>query len=280
MVDTSLGSAADPAGEDLLGLMEGAAALGIMLDQHQQRLFTAYAHLLLQWNERINLLGPAAARHLWSRHLLDALTLVPVVPGGARTIGEERAVIDLGSGAGLPGIPLRIAFPHWQITLLEATGKRARFLELARRELGLTNLEVVAGRAEEVAHDRDHREIYDLCVARAVTHGAALVELALPFVRVGGHAILYKTLAGLSDQLAAAEPARVVLGGAPPVVTPVGSGEDGRCLVRYTKQRRTPAALPRQAGVPEHRPLSRRDAERIVAEQAAKRESRVRKRTR
>ncbi|HWE61481.1 MAG TPA: 16S rRNA (guanine(527)-N(7))-methyltransferase RsmG [Chloroflexota bacterium] len=261
--------------EDLPVVTAGASALGMTLSEEQQRLFAAYAHLLLEWNERVNLLGPAAVRHLWSRHLLDALTLARVLPAGAA--GDYLQVIDVGSGAGLPGIPLQIAFPQWQVTLLEATGKRARFLELAQRDLDLANLRVVAGRAEEVAHDRDYREAFDLCVARAVTHTPALVELTLPFVRVGGNAVLYKTLGGLSEELSAAEPARVLLGGAPPVVTPVSSGEDERYLVRYAKHSRTPASLPRQAGIPEHRPLSRVDAERIAAELAARREGPARR---
>jgi 16S rRNA (guanine527-N7)-methyltransferase len=263
---------------ELDDLVRGAQALGITLDEQQRGQFAAYTDLLLEWNERVNLLGPAAVRELWPRHLLDALTLVRALPVPRDTMHELLTLIDVGSGAGLPGIPLQIAFPRWQVTLLEATGKRARFLELARQALGLDAMLVLVGRAEEVAHDRDHREAYDLCAARAVAHTAALVELTLPFVRVGGNAILYKTLAGLSDEVAAAEPARVALGSTPPLVTPVGTDADGRCLLRYAKQSRTPASLPRRAGVPEHRPLTAADVRRIAAEQAAARERRARER--
>lgn len=249
--------------DNLEQLVQGAAALGITLSEGQQQAFTAYARLLLAWNERMNLLGPAAVQALWSRHLLDALTLVRALPPGHDWAGEPHSLIDVGSGAGLPGIPLHILFPHWQITLLEATGKRAQFLEHARQELELTNMLVVTGRAEDVAHDADHRAAYDLCVARAVTRTPALVELTVPFVVVGGYVVLYKTLSGLSEELQAAEPARVLLGAAPPAVAPVGTSDDGLCLVRYAKQRRTPKSLPRKAGMPEHRPLTQADAARL-----------------
>jgi 16S rRNA (guanine527-N7)-methyltransferase len=251
-------------------LLAGTAVLGIALDGDQLARFRAYATLLVEWNERFNLLGPAAVRELWSRHLLDALTIVLALPHGAATDGMPRTLIDVGSGAGLPGIPLRILFPHWAVTLLDATSKKVRFLELVARELELDNVQAVTGRAEEVAHDREHREAYDICVARAVTHTAALVELTLPFVTMHGSAILYKGLNGLSEEVQAAEPARVILGAAAPAVIPVTAPLDSaRCLVRYVKQSRTPRQLPRRAGVPEQRPLTQADAARIRAEVAA-----------
>lgn len=260
--------------EDLATLVAGARALGIALNPEQQARFVAYGDLLLEWNERINLLGPAAVQALWSRHLLDALTITAALPTALADTTMAQAVLDVGSGAGLPGIPLQIAFPAWQVTLLEATGKRATFLELVTAELGLGNVQVLKGRAEDLAHDGDYREAFELCVARAVTNAAGLVELTLPFVAVGGSVILYKSLAGLGDELQAAETARVLLGAGAPSVVPLSGDLDGRCLVRYQKLSRTPSQLPRATGIPERRPLTQTDAARIAAEQLAARERR------
>jgi 16S rRNA (guanine527-N7)-methyltransferase len=256
-----------------------AAELGVPLHGDQVAAFEAYAALLLEWNERFNLLGPAAVAALWSRHFLDALTIVRGVPNHAND--TPTTVLDVGSGAGIPGIPLQIAFPHWEVTLLEVTNKKVHFLELATRELGLSRTQVVQGRAEDVAHDTVHREAYDLGVARAVTHTSALVELTLPFVAVGGSAILYKGMTGLSEELQDAEPARVILGAAPPSVIPISmGGGDSRSLVRYLKTSRTPSTLPRRAGLPEQHALTAADGTRIAAATAAARERRRKLRAR
>ena len=265
--------------EDLAGLVEAVARLDLALDAGQRERFEAYAALLLEWNERFNLLGPAAVRELWARHLYDSCTLVLALPPDLRALDESLSLIDVGTGAGLPGIPLQILFPHWQVSLLEVTTKKLRFLEVAREELDLPNLLVVPGRAEDVAHDRDHREAYDLATARAVTHTAGLVELTLPFVVVGGYAILFRGLATLGDELQDAETARVVLGAAAPAVIPVSGGETGRCLVRYAKHSRTPAQLPRAAGFPEHRPLTSGDVQQIREQQEAARQRRLERRS-
>ncbi|MGH2386764.1 MAG: 16S rRNA (guanine(527)-N(7))-methyltransferase RsmG [Chloroflexota bacterium] len=262
----------DDSEDSLNTLNTGARALGITLDDTAIARFEVYERLLRDWSARINLLGPAALRELWRRHLLDALTLLPALPAEALDADIPSSLIDVGSGGGIPGLPLAILFPHWEITLLEATGKKARFLEIAKDELGLERLSVVAGRAEEAAREREHREAYDFCTARAVTHAPALVELTLPFVTVGGAVFLYKGLQGLSDEIAAAEPARVILGAAAPTVLPVTAVPDAaRCLVRYVKIAKTPRSLPRRAGLPEQHALTAPDGARIRAEQEVRR---------
>jgi 16S rRNA (guanine527-N7)-methyltransferase len=257
------------AGEDAdyAAFERGLTRLGLSISDRQQAMLARYAGLLREWSGRFNLMGPAALQSLWSRHLLDALTLVLALPGGVEAALETPyRVLDVGTGAGLPGIPLQIVFPRWQVTLLESTAKKVRFLKAAVEELALARLDVLGGRAEDLAHDPGQREAYDICVARAVTQTAALVEITLPFVSTGGSAILYRGLAMLSEELHDAEPARVVLGAAPPVVTPVGVGTaEATCLVRYAKLARTPRELPRRPGIPETSPLTVHDAARISA---------------
>ncbi len=258
-------------------LVAGAQALNVHIDDTALARFEHYVALLREWSTRINLLGPAALRELWQRHMLDALTLLPTLPAEALVPDAVFSLIDVGSGGGIPGIPLAILFPEWEVTLLEATGKKARFLETVAGELGLERLRVVVGRAEDAAHDREHREAYDFCTARAVAHSAALVELTLPFTAIRGAVYLYKGMQGLSDEIAAAEPARVILGGGPPTILPVTSIPDAaRCLVSYVKIAKTPSALPRRSGLPEQRPLTADDGARLRAEQDMKQARRKR----
>jgi 16S rRNA (guanine527-N7)-methyltransferase len=240
-------------------LLEGCASLSIHLDENQAAAFEAYTELLLAWSRRFTRLGPSAAAEMWSRHCLDALTVVLALPD--KPAERDRTCLDVGSGAGIPGIPLAIAFPRWQVTLLEATAKKVRFLEMARERLGLANVRVVRGPAQELAHDVIHRAAYDLCVARAVARTAAVLELTLPFVRLNGDVILYKGVKSLRDELDEAEVARVMLGASVPEVTPaILGGSIGGCLVRYRKVAETPAALPRRTVSSPHQSLTAREA--------------------
>jgi 16S rRNA (guanine527-N7)-methyltransferase len=210
-----------------------------------------YRDLILEWNRKFNLTALRDAEAIDGRLIAESLRLAPFLPekSGFR-------IIDIGTGAGIPGIPLAIVRPDIAFTLVDSTGKKVRFIELVIAELGLANVTAVHDRSESLAHYPLHRERYDLGVARAVTQLAALAELILPFLRIGGRALLPKG-DELADELARARSAIEILGGTlesadllPPApccgVTRLAILDKiGASLVRY----------PRRPGIPEHDPL-------------------------
>ncbi len=176
----------------------------------------------------------------------DSLVLLPF-------LGEARRVVDVGSGGGLPGLPLKIARPELEVTLIEADQAKAAFLVQAAARLGLRGVEVLAVRAEEAGRDARHREAYDVAVARAVAALPALVELCLPLVRVGGRLLAQKTS---GDEVAAAARALEMLGGeVVGVEAAASSARDKGVVVIVAKVRPTPDAYPRRSGIPAARPL-------------------------
>ncbi|MDQ7030962.1 MAG: 16S rRNA (guanine(527)-N(7))-methyltransferase RsmG [Ardenticatenia bacterium] len=224
----------------------------VPLSAQQRRLLERYVELLLTWNRRMNLTAATSPEEIYTRHLLDALTLVPLVE--ARLV--PKRLVDVGSGAGLPGVPLAVARPAWHVTLVEATGKKVRFLETVVDELGLTNVRVQHGRAEAVAHEPDHRQQYDVATARAVAKLPVLVELCLPFVRVGGYVMAPKG-PDPEEELKVATRALARLGGRIEEVLPVQvPGLSGaRTVIVIHKVRSTPQQYPRPPGRPAKRPL-------------------------
>lgn len=168
-------------------LTERLAAIGVVLDATAVTRLRHYLALLIAMNERMNLTAITDPAEAWSRHALDALTLVPLIPPARKGL----SLIDVGSGGGVPGIPLAIARPDLRITLVEATQKKAAFLEAVARALGLNNVRVIASRAEDLARTA-HRGAHDVATARAVGRLAVLVPWTLPFVRRGGLALLIK----------------------------------------------------------------------------------------
>jgi 16S rRNA (guanine527-N7)-methyltransferase len=165
----------------------GAEKLGIKLSSYQIEQFVHYQHLLMEWNERINLTAIRDEIGIQRKHFLDSLTSVPLI----RKMNASR-IIDIGTGAGFPGIPIKIVFPTLEVTLVESVGKKADFCKLVAQEIGLQGVNVIIGRAEEIGMNPAHREKYDIALARAVAIMPTLAEYLLPLVKIGGIAIAQK----------------------------------------------------------------------------------------
>ncbi len=235
-------------------LVVGARELGVELDGVQIDRFQRYYSEILAWNRRASLTSVTGPDEVQTRHFIDSLTVLKGLRTGA--LGSGTRLIDVGSGAGLPGVPLKIAFPETAVVLLEANGKKAAFLEDLVRTLGLDGVEVVRARSEEAAHREDLREAFDVVVSRAVALLDVLVEFTLPFCRVGGVAVAQKG-ADVDSELSRAGHAISLLGGGASRthrISPPGS-DVARSLVLIDKVSETPARYPRRPGIPAKRPL-------------------------
>jgi 16S rRNA (guanine527-N7)-methyltransferase len=226
--------------------IEAAEAYGIAFDPGDLEALGNYLALLLEANTRFNLTAVTDPDEAWTKHVFDSLTLLPYVVSA-----EARHVIDVGSGGGLPGVPLAIALPEVDFTLLEATGKKANFLGDAAQRLQLANIEVINDRAETIGRDRDnHREQYDLVVARAVGRLAILLELAVPLAVVGGHVAAIKGARAGREIEEASQALRLLHSEvAETARTPTGT------IVLIEKLRSTPKLYPRRPGEPKRAPL-------------------------
>lgn len=235
-------------------LLEGAESLGVRLTDAAARGFARYYAELTRWNRRVNLTAITEWDAAQILHFVDSLSAAAALPQAAL---EGGRVVDVGSGAGFPGIPLKLAYPSMRLALVEARGKKAAFLREICDTLGLRDVEVRAGRAETLAHEPDLREGFDAALARAVDDTAVLAELTLPFVRVGGLAALHKK-GDIADELARAEGAICALGGSLREVKQVATAhlDGGRALVMIDKVGATPSKFPRRPGMPAKRPLS------------------------
>jgi 16S rRNA (guanine527-N7)-methyltransferase len=235
-------------------LLAGASKLGLSLSDDQVRQFEEYYREMMDWNQRINLTAITGYEEVQIRHFLDSLTILSVLDVSRRH--EQVSILDAGTGAGLPGIPLKIAVPEIKLTLVEATGKKTAFLDRVINVLGLKNVEVVTGRAEVLAHNTDYRAGFDFVISRAVASLATLVELTLPFCLTGGTVIAPKK-GDVSREIEEASKAIDTLGGSLREVRTVELDGliDDRCLVIIDKVSPTPDRYPRRPGIPEKRPI-------------------------
>jgi 16S rRNA (guanine527-N7)-methyltransferase len=252
-------SAASPPGSAVSGptLGAGAVALGLALSPEQEALFARFQAELLDWNQRMNLTAITEPEEICVRHFLDSLSAAAAFPKALQEGQVGARLIDVGAGAGLPGIPLAIAFPRLTVVLLEATQKKCRFLDHVLQTLPLPNATVLCGRAEEIGQRVGDRAAFDLAIARGVAPLATLVELCLPLLRIGGRLIAPKKL-GIEHEVAVAQTAIRTLGGrlAMPVRVQVPGLDEARQLIIVEKVRPTPAAYPRRPGLPAKLPLT------------------------
>jgi 16S rRNA (guanine527-N7)-methyltransferase len=237
--------------------VDGAAALGLQLTSEQQAAFARYAALLRQGKRTLSLTALVDPVDVAVKHFLDSLSVCPLLPGGAGSPGGAVHLIDVGTGAGFPGLPIKLARPDVQVTLLEATAKKAQWVEQVIADLGLQGASVLAARAEDVAHGRQHRARYDVATARAVAPLAVLCELCLPFLRPGGLFVAQKSAAGAAVEVPQAANALSRLGGRLRDVQTVAlPALPNRVLVVVEQTTLSPAAYPRRAGMPAKRPLT------------------------
>ena len=243
----------------LVQLQEGCRTLGLPLSAHQLAQFEVYFRALVEWNERFNLTAITDYVEVQIKHFLDSLVALPVI---AQELGEplppERQLhlLDVGTGAGFPGIPLKIVAPRLKVTLMDGTGKKITFLNEMVAQLALNNVEVVQGRAEEMGNNTSYRGQFDLVTARAVAPLNTLVEYLLPLVRRGGMAVIYKG-SSAPQEFVEARKAIDLLGGETVRLAPVKVPflDEQRFILLVKKLHATPDRFPRGQGLPRKKPL-------------------------
>lgn len=225
--------------------------LNIRLEEKQLQQFDQFYELLVEWNKVMNLTGITEYEEVNEKHFVDSLALVKAID-----IQNVETVIDVGTGAGFPGIPLKIAFPHLEVVLLDSLNKRVKFLNTVIEELGLTGIRAIHGRAEDYAKQAEYREQFDLCVSRAVANLSTLSEYCLPYIRVGGIFVSYKS-GEVDEELSESKNAIGILGGMveDTVKFQLPGTEIGRSFVKIGKVKNTGKKFPRKAGVAAKEPL-------------------------
>lgn len=228
---------------------KGLDDLSIHLSEEQIEQFLQYYDYLIEKNKIMNLTSITDFDEVIEKHFLDSLSIVKIY----RFSGEET-LIDVGTGAGFPGIPLKIAFPELRITLFDSLQKRVHFLDDVIKLLSLDNITAVHGRAEDYGHMKGYRQEYDLCLSRAVANLSTLTEYCLPFVKLGGSFISYKSVS-VEKEMEDAKTAIFLLGGSIDSVEYFSLGESSRALVSIKKIKGCPKQYPRKAGTPSKKPL-------------------------
>ena len=225
--------------------------LGIELEKRQVCQFLQYYELLVEWNSFMNLTAITDYDEVIKKHFVDSLSLIK-----AMDLSKDLKVIDIGTGAGFPGIPLKIAFPNLKVTLLDSLNKRIKFLNEVIDKLELKDITAIHGRAEDFAKDKNYRQSYDLCVSRAVANLSTLSEYCLPYVKTDGKFISYKS-EKITDEMVAAKNAIKILGGnvSDQVEFTLPDSDIYRNLFIIDKVKDTPSKYPRKAGLPSKEPL-------------------------
>lgn len=225
--------------------------LGVSLTDRQIEQFLIYYELLTEWNSFMNLTAITEYEDVLKKHFVDSVSLIQAVD-----VRKELTLIDVGTGAGFPGLALKIAYPELKVTLLDSLQKRIQFLDAVIEKLGLEGIETIHGRAEDFAKPQKLRESFDLCVSRAVANLSTLSEYCLPFVKVGGYFIPYKS-EKIAQEKEEAEKALELLGGKfeRQVEFMLPSSDIYRNLFVIKKVKETPKKFPRKAGLPAKEPI-------------------------
>ena len=233
---------------------EQLAAFGIRLSDMQKKQFLTYYKNLVLWNQVMNLTAITDMEEVYTKHFVDSLSFIKAISGQAMPEGSR--LIDVGTGAGFPGLPLAIVYPGLQVTLMDSLNKRIRFLDDTVEQLGLANVRTVHARAEELARNKQYREQYDLCCSRAVANISTLSEYCLPFIKQGGLFISYKSEKA-EEELKESGKAVTILGGKlVDKIRFILPGTDyQRILLLIRKIKATPGKYPRKAGTPSKEPL-------------------------
>lgn len=231
--------------------IKNCSDMDIMLTEKQLQQFTDYYEILVEWNSFMNLTGITDFDEVLKKHFEDSLSIVKAVK-----MEEQTSLIDIGTGAGFPGIPLKIVYPHLKVVLLDSLGKRIKFLEHVIEKLELSNIEAIHARAEDYAKNVDYRETFDLAVSRAVANLASLSEYCLPYTKLNGYFVSYKS-GKIEEELDQAKKAIQILGGKTEKVEKfLLSGSDmERSLVVVRKTKLTQKKYPRKAGLPSREPI-------------------------
>lgn len=233
-------------------LKTGAAKLGIKLNPAQLEQFSTYYNELIDWNRKINLTSITSPEEVQTKHFLDSLSVAVALE---QPIADLR-FLDIGTGGGFPGLPLKIVFPAIKLALLEATAKKTVFLQHIVNKLGLNDVEVICGRAEELARQPEYREHFDIVLSRAVAQLSTLAELSLPFCTIGGLFIAQKS-GDISSEIDSAAKSIETMGGSQPIAKRVELEELAaeRYLIIINKTSPTPDKYPRRSGIPSKRPI-------------------------
>ena len=229
--------------------IEEVNKISIDLTEKQLEQFRIYYDMLVEKNKVMNLTGITEWEEVLEKHFLDSISLIRAVD-----LNQKLTVMDMGTGAGFPGIPLKIAFPNLKVTLADSLNKRVLFLQDVIDVLKLEDIEAIHGRAEDLARDVKYREKYDLSVSRAVANLSTLSEYCLPFVKIGGQFISYKS-GEIEEEVSTSKSAVFLLGGKIKDTVKFELGESGRSFIIIDKVNGTPKTYPRKAGTPSKKPL-------------------------